>query len=294
MLSRWFRFHVSVDSSKKAIQTSSESSCLLNTSDTYCPTCQRHTWVDWRSVISNSLFRSLCILPPSSHLSLTHSLHNPTDFHCPRVLFRKSHGIQWYLLCHPGQYSLRSSHPIYLLSSSSWVDDALVVGRGETTDRSCKILFFRYSSDQRHPCYQWCVASISSVSEGRMGWAATYDRPLDLHLIQSTAHIRQSIPPVKKSSWGSFLCDMPSYHSFGGMTFTIPAFLPNASMDSTNNLKSLNSSMVGLKIGMVPPFSYSNTSMRYIHMNPCTSILLLDRNNYWVLYQVSFSFGSFF
>lgn len=44
-----------------------------------------------------------------------------------------------------------------------------------------------------------------------------------------------------------------TYHSSGGMTLTIPDFMPYLSTFSINFLKLLNCTIVGLKTGMLPP-----------------------------------------
>jgi hypothetical protein len=44
-----------------------------------------------------------------------------------------------------------------------------------------------------------------------------------------------------------------TYHSSGGITLTIPDFIPYLSTFSINFLKLLNCTIVGLKTGMLPP-----------------------------------------
>lgn len=54
-----------------------------------------------------------------------------------------------------------------------------------------------------------------------------------------------------------------THHSFGGITLTIPACRPYESIDWTKERKSSNSSMVGRKTGMVPPFSWWMVPFRH-------------------------------
>lgn len=229
----------------------------MNTLDTYCPTCRRHTWVDWRLMISNSIFRFLYILPPSSHLSLTHSLHNPTDVHCPIVLFRKDtvYNGTYYFIKVSTTYRLLIQFTFFILYlgwtmltlltevkplidrvRSSFFDICLTKDTLVTNDvlrlSLESMMAYGMKKDLQSASWSWSHSVDGSYQAIDLSWE---EKKKQLRII-SVWHV--------------------SYHSLGGMIFTIPAFLPNSSMDSTNNLKSLNSSIVGVKIGMVPPFSY--------------------------------------
>jgi hypothetical protein len=82
------------------------------------------------------------------------------------------------------------------------------------------------------------------------------DRVLDPDALDLLIESREVVAPkhiVSACARFTLTDQMSTHHSSGGMTLTIPDFIPYLSTFSINFLKLLNCAIVGLNTGMLPP-----------------------------------------